>query len=71
LSRGDPIEARRTALHIDLPRGLYRRAVDRRPRSQGPQIFKQTGAGRLVLITCGDFDGDSLAATSFIAEPAS
>jgi sortase (surface protein transpeptidase) len=24
---------------------------------KAPQIFKQTGAGRLVLITCGDFVG--------------
>ena len=57
LSRGDAIELegphstltyRVESVHV-LSIGDFAR--------KAPQIFKQTGAGRLVLITCGDFDG--------------
>jgi LPXTG-site transpeptidase (sortase) family protein len=57
LSRGDAIELegphstltyRVESVHV-LSIGDFARTA--------PQIFKQTGAGRLVLITCGDFVG--------------
>lgn len=72
LSRGDAIELegphstltyRVESVHV-LSIGDFAR--------KAPQIFKQTGAGRLVLITCGDFEGTVWRANIvIIAEPAS
>ena len=72
LSRGDAIKVDGSALHIDLPRGVHRRAVEGRLRSQCRADLQQTGAGRLVLITCGDFDGTVWRSNIvIIAEPVS
>ena len=57
LSRGDPIELEgpqsTLAYRVDSIDVLSKEDFAR----NAPQIFKQTGPGRLVLITCGDFDG--------------
>ena len=57
LSRGDPIE-------VEGPHSTLTYRVDSIDvlsigdfAHNAPQIFKQTGPGRLVLITCGNFDG--------------
>ena len=57
LSRGDPIE-------VEGPHSTLTYRVDSIDvlsigdfAHNAPQIFKQTGHGRLVLITCGNFDG--------------
>jgi LPXTG-site transpeptidase (sortase) family protein len=72
LSRGDAIELegphstltyRVESVHV-LSIGDFARTA--------PQIFKKTGAGRLVLITCGDFEGTVWRANIvIIAEPVS
>ena len=72
LSRGDAIE-------LEGPHSTLTYRVDSIDvlsigdfARNSPQIFKQTGAGRLVLITCGDFDGTVWRSNVvIIAEPVS
>ena len=57
MSRGDAIEVEGShatlTYHVQSIEVLSKDDVAR----DAEQIFDQTGAGRLVLITCGDFDG--------------
>jgi LPXTG-site transpeptidase (sortase) family protein len=72
LSRGDPIE-------VEGPHSTLTYRVDSIDMlsiddfaHNAPQIFKQTGPGRLVLITCGNFEGTVWRSNIvIIAEPVS
>lgn len=72
LSRGDPIE-------VEGPHSTLTYRVDSIDvlslddfAHNAPQIFKQTGPGRLVLITCGNFEGTVWRSNIvIIAEPVS